>query len=390
MIKEESCIGCQACVEFCPVHAIHFERDIWGEGKISINRDQCIECGYCERICPGVRAEVNAAPASVYAAVSNNHRNSGSSGGVFYEIAERFINNGGIVYGAAFNDRLKLLHMRAAAASELPALCKSKYLHSDMRGVYKAIRDDLQANRKVLFVGSPCQASAVKNLFLPRYENRLYIVDFLCHGTGTQRVFDVCVHEEEKKRNGKIFSFTFRAKTRKAEHSFSYMLDRNGKKKNVSGFAFEFPYYYSFLKYNIFNDACYSCSYARNDRVGDITLGDFWGIQRYNSKLLDRQGVSMLSVNSEKGKRLLALLGDSCTMYEYPLVYATQHNQAYNIPEPYPDEKLRLVAILSEKGETALAEALSCPNVRKNLLWARMPPFLRKIYKKLRGSNENS
>lgn len=385
MIDTEKCIGCQACVETCPTHAIDFAYDLWGEGSASVNADKCVKCGSCNRICPALNAELNAVPQTVRAIISKEHRNTGSSGGIFYEIASQFIRDGGVVYGAAFDENLKLIHQRAAVCEEVMPLCKSKYLHSDMAGVYSNIKNDLKNGKNVFFVGAPCQASAIKNLFAAQYESQLYIADFLCHGTGTQRVFNACIHEEEKKRGGKITDFCFRAKTRKAEHSFSYTVECDGKKKTISGYDFEFPYCYSFLKYTIFNDACYSCPYAQNARVGDITLGDFWGIKHYNASLDDRDGVSMLAVNSEKGEQLFDLTQDACKVYSYALHIATEHNQSYREPVPYPVKKHELVEILEKDGASALVHAMSCTTVKKNLLWARMPDIIKRIYWKMKG-----
>ena len=384
MIQTESCIGCQACVEMCPAHAITLCRDSWGEGRAAVDAGKCIGCGLCDRICPAAHAEFYSVAKTVNAVVSIKHRKTGSSGGVFYEIASAFIESGGVVYGAAFDENLKLLHRRAANPDELMPLCKSKYLHSDMTGVYSSICSDLNAGVKVLFVGTPCQVSAVKNLFSRRYDDLLYLADFLCRGTGTQRVFDACIREEEKKRGGKITAFCFRAKVRKAEHSFSYTLDQGGIQKVISGYAFEFPYYHSFLKYTIFNDACYGCTYAQNARVGDITLGDFWGIQRCDPSLRDWEGVSMLAVHSKKGEQLFSMIKPACTAHSYDLHTAASRNQSFHTPLPYPERKTELAEILKNGGEAALADALTCPDIKKNLLWARTPNIIKRAYRKLR------
>lgn len=385
MIDPNRCIGCQACAEACPSRAISFSYDAWGEGKAALDAEKCVGCGLCDAICPAIHADVHPAPENVYAVVSKSHRETGSSGGVFFPLASRFIEEGGAVYGAAFDENLKLVHRRATAIAELPPLCRSKYLHSDMSHIFSAIREDLKSGKKVLFVGTPCQVSAVKNMFSKQYRETLYLVDFLCRGTGTQRVFDACIHQEEIKRGGKITQFSFRAKLRKVAHSFSYVLDKGGKQKTVAGYSFEFPYYFSFTKYIIFNDACYSCPYSQNARVGDITLGDFWGIQRYNPALRDQDGVSMLAVNSEKGKYLFDGVKEGCTIHAYPLSYAARHNPSFCSPTPYPQRKRELAAILSEQGEAALVRALACTDVKKRLLYAKIPVPLRKLYQKLLG-----
>ena len=213
------------------------------------------------------------------------------------------------------------------------------------------------------------------------------LVDFLCHGTGTQKCFDLCVKDEEKKKNAKIVAFTFRAKTKRAEHSFKYIISRNGKEKVVKGYSFEFPYYYSYLKYNIFNDYCYDCKYARLERVGDITLGDFWKIQKFSPELKDQDGVSMLSINTQKGYSAIEKIKEKCMFYEYPIENAAENNEALCpcVDERCRKEKLKLAEILENKGEEALVERLRCPQVRKNLIYAKTPVIIKKIWNHIRG-----
>lgn len=386
MSKLEGCIGCQACLDMCPSNAIRFEFDEWGEGRAAVDAEKCSNCGLCDKICPAKNKTLNASAAKAFAVVSKNNRNTGSSGGVFYELAKRFIEKGGVVVGASFTLDLKLVHSVASRVEDLLPLCKSKYIHSDMSGVYSRIREYLASGVNVMYVGTPCQVSAVKNLFLGKYKDRLFLVDFLCHGSGTQKVFDACIREEEKRRNGKITWFQFRSKSRKAEHSFTYSIRlNNGKNKTVSGYSFEFPYYNSYLKYTIFCDACYSCEYSQNSRVGDITLGDFWGIQKYNKQLNDKHGVSMVSVNNERGEAAFGELRECCDIVEYPIECATLTNQSFNAPVPYPKRKTELKRILTEHGETALVSEMSCKKVRKEIIYSKTPTCVIKIYNKVRG-----
>ena len=386
MVQYDNCIGCQACVDFCPKKAISFQYDNWGEGKAVVDPAICNNCGLCETRCPALHSTFNPAVKKVYAAYSTKNRSTGSSGGIFYELASKFISDGGVVFGAAFDSNLKLVHIKASNISELAPLCKSKYLHSDMSGIYNEIAACLKIGQRVMFVGTPCQVSAVKNTFI-KYKGQLLLIDFLCHGTGTQKCFDLCIAEEEKKQKGKIVDFTFRAKTRNAEHSFRYKLLRSGRLKTVSGYSFEFPYYFSYLQYGIFNDACYTCPYAKEERVGDITLGDFWGIQKHNKRLSDIEGVSMLSVNTEKGHMAIEIIRDCCSFFEYPIETASSANEAFRqcVSAKCWEQKRELARVLDTEGEDALLKRLTCTNIKKRLIYSKIPMPIKTLWNRIRG-----
>ncbi len=387
MVNANECIGCQACVEFCRQNAISFHYDDWGEGKIVVDSKLCSNCGLCDSRCPSKTIKFNTEQATVWAAISKQNRKTGSSGGIFYELASRFINDGGVVFGAAFNENLKLVHLQCEALSELNRICKSKYVHSNMSGVYKQIENCLQRGLMVMFVGTPCQVSAVKNIFTPRYDKQLVLIDFLCHGTGTQKIFDLCIKNTEKQQNGKIVDFSFRAKSKKAEHSFIYKIKHNNTIKTVTGYSFEFPYYYSYLRYNIFNESCYECLYPTIKRVGDITLGDFWGIQNYHKQLRDYEGVSMLSINTNKGRKLFEQITPYVLAFEYPIEMAVVNNQAFRERECVCSQnaKHELVSVLQKQGESALIAYLTCPNITKEIIYAKTPTFVKKCWNRIRG-----
>ena len=387
MIKAEECIGCQACVDLCVQKAISFQYNEWGEGRATVDQSRCTKCGLCDSLCPNQNIQFNKSQPTVYAAFSKKNRHTGSSGGIFYELADCFINEGGVVFGAAFTDDLKLVHKKCTTVSELEKICKSKYLHSDMSGIYSQMSICLKSGQKVMFVGTPCQVSAVKNSFGKRYREQLLFVDFLCHGTGTQKIFDLCIQNEEIKQKGRITDFTFRAKTRKAEHSFKYTVRRGAKIGFVAGYSFEFPYYYSYLKYTIFDDSCYECKYPRNDRVGDITLGDFWGIQNYNKNMHDQDGISMLSINTKVGRGYFEKISSKCVIHEYPIENASTKNQAFRerVSVCNYNSKQELTTILKEQGESALIERLSCPNIKRQIAYAKTPMFIKKAWNHMRG-----
>lgn len=387
MISTDKCIGCQACVECCPVQAISFTYDLWGDGKAHVNLQKCVNCSRCDNVCPAKKMELNPEQKNVFAVVSKKNARKGSSGGFFFEIASEFLGNGGVVYGAAFDVNLKLIHVRAKKTDDLTPLCKSKYVHSDMAGVYTQIGADLKRGTPVLFVGTPCQTSAVKNLYKKQYQEQLLLIDFLCHGTGTQKVFDICKAYEEQYKNGTITDFCFRSKSRKAEHSFTYSLNTKGRKKLISGYGFEYPYYNGFLSYTIFQDACYRCEYARTMRVGDLTLGDFWGIQKFDSHLKDYKGVSMISVNTKLGDEWFQRAINKCEQKSFPIECATSKNQSFTCcgPASKQQQKKKLAEILSENGPEALVKELKCPNILKSIVYAKTPQWAIWAYDWVRG-----
>ena len=384
MISSSNCIGCQACADLCPNKAITYRYDEWGEGRSDVDISLCINCGFCEQICPSLNNKFNEPQKSVYAAISKKNRKTGSSGGIFYELASDFINDGGVVFGAAFDSTLRLIHRKACTLEELSPLCKSKYLHSNMSGVYNDISECLKQGYKVMFVGTPCQVSAIRNAYEKKYDEQLFLVDFLCHGTGTQKCFDMSIRAEEKKRKGKIIDFSFRAKTKRYPHSFKYTVKNNDKEKIIKGYCFEFPYYNSYLKYNIFNEYCYECKFAREERVGDITIGDFWGIRNYDRKLKEYRGVSMLSVNTSKGRKKIDVLKSCCDMYEYPIENASRSNQAFKecVGAHCHNSKRELHNILLKSGEDALIEKMSCTNSLKERIYLNLPQFVKDLKSK--------
>lgn len=382
MITADTCIGCQACVDLCPMQAITFSYDSWGDGKANVDLQKCVNCSRCDSVCPARIMNLNPEQKSVFAVISKLNAQKGSSGGFFFEVASAFLRNDGVVYGAAFDTGLKLVHTRVEKIDNLTPLCKSKYLHSDMAGIYSMVGLDLKQGKSVLFVGTPCQTSAVKNMYKGRYQDKLLLIDFLCHGTGTQKIFDICKEYEEKLKDGKIVDFAFRSKSRKAEHSFTYTLISKGNKKTVSGYSFEYPYYNGYLSYTIFQDACYRCEYAQTKRVGDLTLGDFWGIQKYDSHLKDYKGVSMISVNTELGKNWFERVSKNCELKQFPIECATSKNQSFTCCVPAPKKKL--AAILSENGPGALVNEIKCHNIPKSIIYAKTPQWVLKAYNRVR------
>lgn len=216
ILQERDCCGCGACSVVCPQNCITMQEGTLGHLFPRVDQTKCVGCGLCDRVCP---MQVNLKHCDRQTAVAAfakdaSTRFEGSSGGMFGVFSKKLLANGYIVYGAAFDEDLKLQCMSANTVEELSPLYKSKYLQSDMTGGFKKIKEQLRAGKKILFVSTPCQVYALKSYLMEDYPN-LLTVDFFCHGVPSQRFFNQCLAEEEKALGSKILRYGFRAKKKR-------------------------------------------------------------------------------------------------------------------------------------------------------------------------------
>lgn len=166
-LAKDECCGCQACVDVCPKQCITMQKDSELFIYPEINHDLCIDCELCLKVCPSQsQKSFDIKKAISYAAINKQSdvRHNSSSGGVFYQIAKAILSSNGVVYGAAFTDDWSVQHIRVDKIEQLPLIQKSKYLQSDLKGIYTKIRKDLAEGKKVLFSGTPCQVMGLKNM----------------------------------------------------------------------------------------------------------------------------------------------------------------------------------------------------------------------------------
>ena len=308
-LNKQECTGCRLCGDSCPKHSISFQEDLEGFFYPTVNEDTCVNCGLCEKMCPALHVKKNECAVNSYAVYATDigAREAGSSGGFFGLLAERVLNEGGRVWGAAFDAELKLVHRKADNLRELAPLLKSKYIQSDLTGVYAKIKKDISEGVKTLFCGSPCQVNALKN-YIGKEVDGLITVDFVCHGVPNQRLFDMSIRWYEKKHNTKVEWFQFRYKGGGVKHPQSFALRHKGENNVRIGLHYQFPYYFGFQKYITLRPSCYQCKWACTERSGDITLGDYWGIEKFTPKFNAKDGVSMILCNTRKGDELLNVL----------------------------------------------------------------------------------
>ncbi len=309
--KKEECCGCTACEQVCPVNAISMNSDKEGFKYPIINEHVCVNCNKCEQVCSfgknsleNVMGEKNEYPYIYgFKNKSDEIRVNSSSGGAFYAMAEQVLNNKGYVVGCAFNDKYEAVHVVIESPEEITRLQKSKYVQSDLQNVFSKIDNLLGEKRIVLFTGTACQVDGLLNYLKERRRDikGLITCDIICHGVPSPLIFKEYLKYRSKKN--KVKNVDFRYKTKRG--GWSPLVLRIGMEDKIyektSG---EDIYYRLFFGHYIVRPCCHECRYTNFNRVSDITIADFWGIEKSHPEFLDGLGISLVMVNSEKGKQL--------------------------------------------------------------------------------------
>ena len=308
--RKERCTGCTACAMACTKHCITMSTDEEGFVYPVVNEAECIECGKCKAVCPVIHNEGGNTPQKVLAEKNKNEhiRLSSSSGGTFTEAALAIIAMGGVVYGCAMDNDMVARHIRVDNPETMERLKSSKYVQSDMGDVMACVKEDLLNGKTVLFSGTPCQCAGLKNYLGKDYDN-LLIIDVLCHGVPSPKLFkDYLSYLAKQYGNGKPISVNFRNKQRGWKRLYMEVKFDNGKRHFMySGYD---RYEGMFLNNMSLRPSCYECKFTKTERLGDITLGDFWGIGKKHPQWDDDKGISLVMVNTPKGERLWESVAD--------------------------------------------------------------------------------
>ncbi len=300
--KKEECCGCGACADICPTRAIRMHRDREGFAYPFVDGSLCVRCGRCESVCP-IKHPFEGTYQNQYMgaqAKSEEIRYGSSSGGVFPLLAASILRQGGVVYGAGYNDSMEVTHQEADDQAQLEALKKTKYVQSDTQGVFLQVERRLKEGRWVLFCGTPCQARALW-LFLGKEYEKLLLVDLVCYGAPSPGLWSDYVAYLEKKHHGKLMDFSFRDKrARDCGHSYAYMIDG----VEYAGSLYQDPFCRMYFANDTLRPSCYHCKFCTSDRSSDVTLGDFWGIEKVRADMEDGMGTSMLILHTDKAKKV--------------------------------------------------------------------------------------
>lgn len=310
----KSCCGCSGCGQICPKNCISMKPDSEGFLYPEVDESICIECGICIKHCPILTDVSRCNIPKVYAAKYKDRGSTfkSTSGGLFIPIAKSVLSMGGVVFGCAYDENLVAKHIKVETEDELYRLQSSKYVQSDTRGIYKQVKTELENGKEVLFSGTGCQAAGLRS-FLGKDYGNLLITDIVCHGVPSPKLFKNYIDYMGKKLGGTLTSYNFRSKEKRGWDL--YYKAENGQ-KSKSDYGFFDPYYSAFLYCKTYRESCYECKFANKNRVSDITLADYWGIQKFHPEFFDENGVSLVLVNTEKGKKYLEKIKDKLEIIE--------------------------------------------------------------------------
>lgn len=377
-IPVQNCSSCAACANVCARNAVSMQLDAEGFYRPVIDAEKCVQCGACERICPWNKpvdnpnvADVSPKTVAAYAK-DESVRLLSSSGGIFTVLAERVLDDGGVVVGVAQTAPTHFGHIVVVNKADLAKLRGSKYVQADVGLVYREVRSLLKAGRKVLFSGTPCQVAGLYAVLGSAASADLFTVDIVCHGTPSVKVFEKYVREMEKTDDSVLDGVNFRDKS---EGWSGYaLLHRFRSGKSVSVHHGRSKYMRLFLSSICQNDSCAECRYRKLPRIADITLGDYWGISRYHPEMNDNKGTSVVLLNTEHGKALFEAVADKVAQCGSKVEYAIAGNPCIvRSSKPHP-KRAEFFANLDKYSLDQLIK-MYCP----------FPSPLKRMYIRVRG-----
>lgn len=350
---KHKCCGCFACAQRCPKQSITMHEDEEGFLYPHVDTNTCIDCGLCEKVCPYFNTSEPKDPIVCYVAKNTDEqvRFTSSSGGIFTPIAENIIATGGVVYGARFNDQWEVQHAKAETKERLSDFRRSKYVQSLIGATYKEIEVLLKEGRDVLFSGTPCQVAALRFFLRKDYDN-LITLDIVCHGVPSPKIWREYVAQLPKEGVADIF---FKDKsTGWREYSFALknaegntlFVERASKNKYLSAFSRNLT----------LRPSCFNCPAKSERSHSDITLADFWGVEKIHPKMDDNKGTSIVLCNTEKGKKLVESLQLNKIQTDFHTYSTIPFNSCFVTSTKEPEDRRTFWREYATNGIKALME----------------------------------
>ena len=389
--NKKDCCGCTACESICTHNAISMVVDRVGFVYPQVNETKCISCGLCSKVCPIINDVALREPINSFVAVStdNEEQLSSTSGGLASTFARYIISEKqGIVYGCTGENCHHVRHIRIDKTADLYKLKGSKYVQSDISGIYNYVKKDLSDGKIVLFIGTPCQNAGLKSYLRRDYDN-LYCVDFVCHGVPSQKMLSDHINTLKLKDKANTASFRYKEKGKKSR----YLLTITNKYKSLlyrKGYRVDL-YMSGFLLGLFYRDSCYSCKFATSKRVSDLTIGDYWDkAKEYNALINSNDGLSQMHINSEKGQKLINELSTKIASEPIELEKLLKHSLQLQEPMKRHEKHGLFMQLYPNEGfkkacKIAMASNYKAFRKQRVLDIIFLIPGVRRIYTKIKG-----
>jgi len=379
---KDRCTGCGSCASGCPKGAIHMLPDREGFLYPTVT-DACIQCGHCSHICPVLKQRERRPEPTVFAAWNNDEtvRRLSGAGGVFSLLAEFILDDGGVVFGAALDEDLRVRHMGITSKADIHRLRGPKPVQSDISDSYRLVRHCLERGRRVLFTGTPCQVDGLYR-YLGEHPEKLLTVDILCGGAPSPGVWEHLVRSMTYIKQKKPLSVSFCAKLEGEK-------DRRFRVEFEGGSAYDAPLPKSELGYGLrrrlfLRPSCHTCAYTNLNRPADFTLGDFWGLRPDELPEQQEKGISLLLVNTAHGSHVFDQLPLSRQVYSIERAVAGNPRLATPLPAS-PDRAAFFAAYALEPFDQVRRKFCAVPPLAVRVAGKVLSPEIKaKIRSKLR------
>lgn len=312
---KHDCCGCSACAQICPKGCITMRDDGEGFAYPEVDAAACINCGLCEKACPLLGELEERSPLDMLAAKNRNtgERTGSSSGGVFIALAKEVVGNGGVVFGAVFDDEWQVMHTAAETIEELGPMQGSKYVQSRIGSTYSQAAKLLKEGRRVMFTGTPCQIAGLR-AYLRRDYDKLLTVEIMCHGVPSPGVWQRYLDENFRSLDGgtRITYVNFRDKSKEGWSRYNVVIkgckdgSRDGERELAASVYVDNPFMRGFMSDVYLRPACHRCRCKHGASGSDLTIADYWSAAQAVPEFADDKGVSLVFVNTDKGREALA------------------------------------------------------------------------------------
>lgn len=388
VLEKNKCFGCGSCFQSCPKNAIGMESDEEGFAFPKIDEKKCIDCSVCVKKCPSLSPlKKNDFTQETYSVLYKNDEicKKSASGGAFAAFALKILENQGVVFGCAYDEDLNAVQIKIDSPENLIKLQGSKYVSSDSKNTFAEAKKDLLIGKKVLYSGRPCQIAGLRKYLEKEYEN-LLTVDLVCHGVPSQKLFTKYLEWLGQKNGGKIIYYGFRDKDVDGWSCGGKFKTKTKTKTNEASCD---PYYASFLRGETYRMSCYGCPFACSERAGDLSICDFWGVEKFYPDIDTAKGVSGIIINTEKGKGFFEECSEMFESRKVKFDELKANNTNLNHPTPMPEKRKTVY-------KDCIVDGKFVPNVEFDSLFKFhlrttvsrfMPRIIKKAIKKVIGKN---